>query len=389
MQRRSFLEAGAAAVALFPSSRALGANDRVRIALIGAGGRGRSVAQFANRNPAAEIVAVSDVYEPRMDQALEQWGTAAKKVGDYRRVLDDSSIDAVIIATPDHWHVPLTLAAVDAGKDVYCEKPVTQRLDEGERLIAGVEASDRVVATGTQQRAWDHFQAAKQAIDEGYLGEVNFVECYWYQDYLSSHTRPAVDVSKLDWKTWLGDRGPREFDPMVWRRWRFFWDFGGGIFTDLLTHWIDVIQWYFDTPEPEFVQAYGHTHRTDWLETPETVTATMRFPKNYTVLYHSSMVGRLDGGGIVFRGDQAMMKLTRDGFEVYPEGVVPPEGTRMPDPLIQYRATSPGTDQNVDNWLDCIRSRKTPHANVRAGVAAARTSHLCNQAMREGRSIQS
>ena len=385
MQRRKFLAASAATA--LSAQRVQGANDRIRVALIGAGGRGRRVTQYAVENPGAEVVGVSDVYLPRMDEAERQWGVQLRKHSDYRTVLDDPSIDGVVIATPDHWHVPLVLEAVAAGKDVYCEKPVTQRMDEGEELVAGVERSDRVVATGTQQRSWDHYRAAKQAIDEGLLGRVHFVESYWYQNYLVRPKPGEVDVSKLDWATWLGTRTKRDFDVVLYRRWRFFWDFGGGIFTDLLTHWIDVIQWFLDSDAPEYVQAYGHTHRADWLETPETVTATMRFPRNFTVLYHSSMIGRLDGGGIVFRGDKAMMKLTRDGFAIYPEGVIPPEGTALPEPIVRYRATGDGTKSNIENWLDCMRSRKRPNTHVRAGVAAARTSHLCNVAMRERRFV--
>ena len=223
MQRRNFLAASVASA--MSAQRVLGANDRIRLALIGAGGRGRRVTQYAVENPGADVVAVSDVYLPRMDEAERQWGVELRKHQDYRTVLDDPSIDGVIIATPDHWHVPLILEAVDAGKDVYCEKPVTQRMDEGERLIAGVESSNQVVATGTQQRSWDHYRAAKQAVDEGLLGEINFVESYWYQNYLVRPRPGEVDVSKLDWTTWLGARAKRDFDLVLYRRWRFLLGF--------------------------------------------------------------------------------------------------------------------------------------------------------------------
>jgi len=377
MKRRDFLQAGAAA------------NDRVRVALIGAGGRGRSVTRYASRTANVEVAAVSDVYVPRREQAAQELGAAAKPAKDYREILDRKDIDGVIIATPDHWHTPMILEAVSAGKDVYCEKPVTQRLEEGDQLIAGVENSKQIVATGTQQRSWDHYLAAKDVVASGELGQIPFVETWWYQNYLTSKDPGEVDVSQLDWEQWLGPRPKQPFDAMKFRRWRFFWDFGGGIFTDLLTHWIDVVQWFMDSPRPQRVQASGSTHATPWLESPDTVTATIVYPQNYTVLYHSSMIGHLEGGGIIFRGSKAMLKLTRDGFAVYPEGVVRAEFTNLPDPVRKMEQTGDGTKTNVENWIECIRTRKTPNADVRAGVEAARTSHLANIAMRQEKIVRS
>ncbi len=368
--------------------RILGANDRVRVALIGAGGRGRSVTRRARDTPNVEVVAVSDVYAPRREEAAQEMGETAKPAKDYREVLGRKDIDGVIIATPDHWHTPMVLEAISAGKDIYCEKPVTHEIEEGGKLIAAVEGSKQVVATGTQQRSWDHYLAAKEIVDSGELGQVIFVESWWYQDYLGSKDPGEVDVSQLDWEQWLGSRPKQPFEAMKFRRWRFFWDFGGGVFTDLMTHWIDVIQWFMNSPEPKRVQASGSTHAVTWLEAPDTVTATLLYPQNYTVLYHSSMTGRLEGGGIIFRGTKAMLKLTRDGYAVYPEGVVPSEFTGLPEPIKKMEQTGDGTKTNVENWIDCVRSRKTPNANIRAGVEAARASHLANIAMRQEKIVR-
>ena len=387
MNRRDFLHAGVASAALLPTPNVLGANDRIHVALIGAGGRGRSITRWVKEIPDAEVVAVSDLYTPRRDQAVEQFGKPCKAVKHYKQILDDKSIDGVMIGAPDHWHVPLVLEAIAAGKDVYCEKPITQNIAEGEKLIAGVEASSQVVQTGTQQRSWDHYIHAKDVIQSGALGQITFVECYWYQNYRVSQKVEKFDTSKLDWDLWLGTRKKQPFDPMKYRRWRFFWDFGGGIFTDLLTHWIDTIQWIMDSPTPHTVQATGTTHFQDWVETPDTVVGTMIYPKNFTVMYHSSMIGSLEGGGIVFRGDKAMLKLTRDGFALYPEGTIKQELTHLPEARIEVRRSGDGTKSNVANWLDCMRSRKQPNSYVRAGVEAANTSHLCNLAMLEKRIV--
>ena len=367
----------------------LGANDRIRIGLIGTGGRCQYLGTVLKNLPGTEIVAVSDVYEPRRLAAAEKMGPQAETVEDYRKVLERKDVDAVVIGAPDHWHVAMTLDAVAAGKDVYCEKPVTRELSEGDRLIQGVEKSGRVVATGTQQRSWDHYLLAKDIVQSGRLGQITLVQCYWYQNYLK-RARPdaEIDAGKLNWERWLGAARKQPFDPERYRRWRFFWDFGGGIFTDLMTHWIDVIQWYMKSPVLQTVQASGATHAVTAWECPDTVNCSILFPNNYTTIYYGTMVGSLEGGGIIFRGSEGMMKLTRDGFQVWREGQTPPEGTTMPEPTIAVKSTGDGTVANLKNWLECCRSRALPNAHVRAGVEAARTAHLANQAMREGRVVR-
>ena len=145
----------------------------------------------------------------------------------------------------------MTLDAVAAGKDVYCEKPVTHRIEEGDQLIQGVESSKRVVATGTQQRSWDHYILAKQLIDTGRLGKVTSVQTWWFQNYLKHVPTPEINARDLDWKAWLGSAPDQPFTDLKYRRWRFFWDFGGGAFTDLMTHWIDAVQWIMESPNPK------------------------------------------------------------------------------------------------------------------------------------------
>ncbi len=386
MNRRDFV-ISSAATTVAAAQRVLGANDRIRIGLIGTGGRCMYLARILKDLPGTEIVAACDVYEPRRLAAAEKMGPQAEPSADYRQVLDRKDTDAVVIAAPDHWHTPMTLDAVAAGKDVYVEKPVTHNVAEGDKLIVAVERSKRVVASGTQQRSWDHYLLARQIVESGRLGQITLVQCYWYQNYLR-RPRPdqEIDSTKLDWERWLGPARQQPFDAVRFRRWRFFWDFGGGIFTDLMTHWIDVIQWVMSSPAPKSVQASGATHALKMLECPDTVNAAIQFP-SYTAVYYGTMVGSLEGGGIIFRGSEAMMKLTRDGFSVYREGQIPAENTALPEPSIQVKSTGDGTVANLKNWLDSIRTRALPNAHIRAAVEAARTSHLANQALRSGRSV--
>ncbi len=398
MNRRSFV--GAGAMTALAATRVIGANDRIRVALIGCGGRGRGVTSYLTKIEGAEAAGACDVYKPRLEQTVEQFGKGTKGVAEYERILDDKGIDAVLVGTPDHWHTPITIDAVKAGKDVYCEKPVTHDLSEGDALIKAVESSSQVVATGTQQRSWKHFREAKQLVDDGVLGKITLARCYWYQNYTKNKARLSepFDESQLDWKRWLGSAPDQPFDKTRYRFWRFFWDFGGGSFTDLMTHWIDVIQWFMGSSGPSLVSATGTTYTQDWLETPDTVSASMQFPEGYTALYDGTLTCSLEGGGIVFRGDKAMMKLTRLGYDVYPEGVKPFEATSLPEPIEHFarseegsnreRVDGNGTLDNVRNWVECMRSRKQPNSHIRAGVEAAATSHWANKAMRERRVIE-
>jgi predicted dehydrogenase len=390
VNRREFVSTAAVGT-LLASQRVFGANDRIRIGLLGTGERCMYLASLLKGLPGNEVVAACDVYEPRRLAAVEKMGPQAQPASDYRAVLDRNDVDAVLVAAPDHWHVAMTLDAVAAGKDVYCEKPITHAIEEGDKLIAGVDKSKRVVATGTQQRSWDHYLLAKQLVQANRLGQITLVEMYWYQNYLRSRwddPASAIDLNRLDWKKFLGSAPDQPFELVKYHRWRFFWDFGGGNFTDLMTHWIDVVQWFMDSPLPSSVQASGSTHALPALQCPDTVNASILFPRNFTAVYNGTLSSSLEDGGIIFRGSAGIMKLTRAGFWVYNEANRHRNDQVLPEPDIVVKSTGDGTATNLGNWLDCIRSRAVPNANVSAGVAAARTSHLANLAMRQAKVIR-
>jgi predicted dehydrogenase len=168
------LLAGCAAASALSASKILGANDRLRLGAIGTGGRTRYLMGLLKNLPGNEQVAVCDVYEPNMDQAAAIAGTHSKRFSDYRAMLDSQEVDAVVIGSPDHWHKQMTIDAVNAGKDVYVEKPISHSIDEGEAMVAAVEASGHVVQTGTQQRSWEHFILGEQIVKSGKLGQITF-----------------------------------------------------------------------------------------------------------------------------------------------------------------------------------------------------------------------
>ncbi len=220
MKRRTFLKsaAGLAVAAPVAPPTVLGANDRIRIGVIGPGGRARGLMNQLKTLPGNSMVAVCDVYEPRMQQAAEIAGPGTTRHADYRAILDSREIDAVLIGTPDHWHKRITLDAVAAGKDVYVEKPVSHSIEEGAEMVKAIEASKQVVQTGTQQRSWEHWILGKQIVDSGKLGQITFVQTYWFQ-HMRAGEFPEVDLAKLDWKRWLGPAPEQPFRPEPFFQW--------------------------------------------------------------------------------------------------------------------------------------------------------------------------
>jgi len=386
--RRQFIKTAAIATAA-SYGRILGANDRIRIGGIGTGGRCQYLLSLLNNGGGSQIVAICDVYEPHRQQAREKAAPEAREFTDYRKLLELSDVDAVVIGAPDHWHVPMTIDAVRAGKDVYVEKPVTHRIEEGEPLLKAVGESKRVVQTGMQQRSWPHFQQAREIVAGGGLGQVTIIRTYWYQNYLRGHdTRTPIDASKLDWKMFLGSAPDQPFDAERYRDWRWFWDFGGGSLTDLFLHWVDVAHWCMSSDTPIDAQAMGGKYVIPEFQWPDTVNAAFHYPGNFLVNFDCSLMGYLEGGGLVFHGTKALMRLHRGGFAVYPEQ---PRYTELPDlkdVAQEVQSTHDGGIEHVQNFLDCIRSRNTPNAPVAVGVAAARAGHLGNQALRSGQTVR-
>jgi predicted dehydrogenase len=364
-----------------------GANDRIRIGVIGTGGRARGLMNLLKKLPDNEIVAVCDVYEPHLLQAATIAGTTASKVGDYRRILDDRAIDGVVIGAPDHWHKTITLDAVAAGKDVYVEKPVSHTIVEGEEMVRAIEASKQIVQTGTQQRSWDHWIQGKEIIDSGRLGQITFVQTYWYQ-HATAGDYPPVAMDKLDWKRWLGPAPEQPFRPERFYQWRHFWDFGGGCLTDLMTHWIDVVHWYMDVDAPLSATAIGHNYNIKLWEAPDTVNATLEFPRSFMAAYLGTYVSRVDDGGLEFRGEGGTLKIDRAHLAFYRDDAANVSGTNAPEPDIYVRSSGDGTLSHLRNWLDCVRSREKPNAHIGVGHQAARTSHIANAALRAGRSVR-
>lgn len=392
--RRRFLKSysrrllvGCVATSALSASKILGANDRVRLGAIGTGGRTRYLMGLLKNLPGNEQVAICDVYEPNMDQAAAIAGSNVRRFSDYRVMLDSPEVDAVLIGSPDHWHKQMTIDAVKAGKDVYVEKPISHSIDEGEAMVAAVEASGRVVQTGTQQRSWEHFILGEQIVKSGKLGQITFGQAYWYQNYAARKRLHNLDASKLDWKRWLGSAPDQPIRPERFFLWRWYWDFGGGALTDLMTHWIDVIQWYMGTPAPNTALATGRVYASAW-ECPDTLNCVLEFPKDYSVIYTGTMASRIDDGGFELRGSAGTLKVDRQHLAFYAEETPNAPGTQAPQPEILMRSRGDGTSPHLQNFLDCIRSRQTPTANIRVAHEAARTSHIGNHSLKTQQKVK-
>lgn len=387
--RRTFL-ATASGLALgtrLAASSVQGANSRIRIGIIGTGGRARGLMNQLKPLAGVELSAVCDVYEPRLLQAADIAGTNALRVADYRRILDNREIDAVLIGAPDHWHKTMTLDAVAAGKDIYVEKPISHTIEEGAEMVRVVEASKQVVQTGTQQRSWDHWILGKQIIDSGRLGQITFVHTYWYQQ-AGTGMGGSVDASKLDWKAWLGPAPDQPLNPQRFSQWRHFWDFGGGCLTDLMTHWIDVVHWYMNVDAPTTALSTGASYSIPSWQAPDTVNTTLEFPNRFMAAYLGTYVSRIDDGGLEFRGSRGTLKIDRARLAFYRDDSAYVAGTRLPEPEIFVRSGPDGSIAHLQNWLDCIRSRNKPNADIRTGHAAARTSHIANAALKARRQVR-
>jgi predicted dehydrogenase len=322
-------------------------------------------------------VAVSDVYGPHCDAVKERSHGSATTHVDYHEVLDNKDIDAVIIASPDHWHVRMAVDALAAGKDVYLEKPVTHTVEEGTTLTHAVRSSKQILQCGMQQRSWTHFRDAVDLIQGGSLGRVPQVRTYWWQNYLRGGKAKPIDTQALDWKQWLGSAPDQPFSEEKFYRWRWFWNFGGGAMTDLCTHWIDVVHWAMKSDQPREVQMLGDKYIFEQWDCPDTVQAAFRYP-GFDVVYEGMMASSIDDGGLEFRGTEATLKINRSGFSVYREGV---QGNQ--NPVLKEDSFRDGTITHMQNFFDCMRSRKEPNAPVEAGVAAARAGQIANLAYRK------
>ncbi|MEW6160982.1 MAG: Gfo/Idh/MocA family oxidoreductase, partial [Verrucomicrobiota bacterium] len=424
MKRRQFLQRTLQTATLLSTSaissrRILGANERVRIGLIGCGGRGLAVAKLMRAVPNVEFVAVCDVYDPRIAAARDWAGTQARAFRDFRHVLELKEVDAVLIATPDHWHAIPSVLACEAGKDVYVEKPLGHNIREGRAVVKAAQRSGRLVAVGTQQRSAPHYAEAARLVHSGALGPVHFIRIWNYTN-MHPHGIGRVPDSEpppdADWDFFLGPAPKVPFNKNRFvNTYRWFWDYGGGMVTDFGIHRFDSMLQIMGTSDPITISASGRRYElNDGAETPDVVQVTYEFP-NFILSYEATNLNALGTGqrtpgqpyygargdfdhphGEAFYGANGTLLSNRLGFELLPELKAPTgpgaQGRReRAEGWRTERKAMSGEDAtaaHARNFVECVRSRKPPAATVEMGHRASTIAHLGNIAFRTGRKIR-
>jgi predicted dehydrogenase len=383
------LAAGAVTAGYTATARGFAANEEITVGCIGTGGRCRRLMESLRTIPGVRIAAVCDIWDHHRAEGAKLAEATAFAAKDYRVVLDRADIDAVLIGTPDHWHVPITVDACAAGKDVYVEKPLTHDLSEGERVIKAQNEHRRIVQVGTQQRSMPHLQKANEIVKSGQLGTIHKVHLTWNRN-ANRAARPNlnIDPKTVDWKQFLGNAKEQPFDEYRFRQWRWFWDFGGGIFTDLMVHWIDVVHWYLDLDHPAVATSIGdYFHAKDLWETPDTVQTLLRYPDQELQAYFEGTFSSARNAAMCeFMGTEATLYIDRGRYEVIPERrsklaaseLILGTGPRGAD----FYDQPDGEMLHLANWIECVRSRKRPNSPAESGVSAASAAHLANLALR-------
>ncbi|MGE5646068.1 MAG: Gfo/Idh/MocA family protein [Acidobacteriota bacterium] len=408
MLRRNFLLSSAGAglgASALRGQTAAGANDRIRVALIGCGGMGSGDLRDFLRSGKVQCVALCDPDDSRVAAAAKNVVEPVHSTAglfttrDFRRVLDIKDIDAVIVATPDHWHALPTIMACQAGKDVYVEKPLSLSIGEGRVMVDTARRHNRVVQMGTQQRSAPHYSAAIDFVKSGQLGKIRLVRAWAYLDWVGE--TPVLPDSEappeVDYDMWLGPAPARPFNRNRFHfSFRWYWDYSGGLMTDWGAHMIDIANWGMGIKAPSSALAVGGKfgYPRDAMETPDTEQVIWEFPDFSMVWEHALGVGRGPEArehGVAFHGNNGVLVIDRAGWEVYPET------GKTDKPVREFKMTGlPRQDAgsqdyhftHVKNFLDCMRTRERPHSDVEIGHNSMIACHLGNMAYRLHRGIK-
>ncbi len=381
MKRRDFVAAGSA------MAGALRAQAKLRVGLIGAGGRGRYVAKTFLNNPDVTFGAVCDVYEPNLEKGLSETGNQGRAYRNYKQLLADATIPVVLIATPEHWHHRMVLDALAAGKDVYVEKPLCHTWQEGVELVAAARKSKSVVQVGMQRRSYDAYLKGHEVVAAGELGKVRMIRSWWINNQLNRQSRPLA--GPLDWEQWQGPalkRGP--LDPDRFNDWRSYTEYSGGIVADQGAHAFDGMNMLTAAGYPTAVNASAGPPLRPKVDTAESVVVCAEyaapllavFSVNYAAMRYESKNDQLSQ----LDGDAARMDIGRVGFRVFRQGAEDKPASAFDSPLGFGNATN----LHVTNFLECVKTRATPTAPVEIGFQSALPVLLANLSLKLGRRVK-
>ena len=393
--RRDFVKQsvlGTAALLAYPPARVLGANDRVRVGMIGVGGRGQELLNQVLELRDVQLVAIADIYSRRREEAKKA-APSIQTLDDHRRLLDMKDIDGVIVASPLHTHARHFMDTLAAGKDLYAEKTMTWSIPEADQCLDAAKKSDRVVQIGLQHESSGALADAKKWISDGLVGKVTQVESWMSRN--TPHGKgqwvrpvPADCTSQnVNWTAFLNGRQERPFDPYKFINWRLFWEFSGGNVTENMVHQIAWIMTALDLPLPSAAYTSGGVFsEKDGREVPDTIAVTLDFSNDTLVTWQSTFSNSRYGLGEHFLGSDGTIEhvagandMVRDTSEestrYFPEKANRAHGSVL---------TAKSPDQNhMANWIDCMRSRKTPNASVDSGYRSDIAAHMANLAYRQ------
>jgi predicted dehydrogenase len=380
--RRQFFKdvakpAAALAVApLFVPKSAFGANDRMTYGVIATGGRG----QYLNKKfqkAGCQPLAMCDVYTPHLDSALKD-SPGAKGYVDYRELLAHPGTDFVVLAGPDHHHMPMLFASLDAKKDVYAEKPLSHTLAEGDQMRKTVAGSKQIVQIGHQRRSAVMCQRAEDMINDGMLGRIVVVKAQWNWNVARPLDNSPLP-GKVDWDRFIGSAPKHSLEPMRLRAWRHFWDYAGGNMTDQGAHLMDVVLRFTKSAPPKSAVCQGINAKTVGAEDTDVFTATFELDNcmaTWSLDYCSSYQ---NGWSITFLGDAGTMIMDEEGFRIYSDPI-----DLKKEPVVSYKGDIP-VESHIANFLDCTKTRKQPNCTVEIAQRACAGPHLANIAWKEGR----
>ena len=375
---------GAAALPYFVPASALGAdgadpaNERIGMGFIGVGGMGGGHLGGMLGNKGVEVLAVCDVDEERRLSAKSRVGAHCAAYNDYRELLDRKDIDAVVIATPDHWHALTSIHACEAGKDVYCEKPLTLTIEEAQKMVEAVRRYARVFQTGSQQRSGREFRQACELVRSGRIGKIHTVRVGIGGGPTSGWEPDREPPPGLDWNMWLGPAPWVPYNPLRCHyNFRWFWDYSGGKMTDWGHHHNDIAQWGLnvDGSGPVSAEGWGKFPTDGFYQTPTSFEVTFKYADD------TALISGSHGRGIKFEGPDGWVHVDRGFLETHPRELKDEE--MGPGDVHLYE--SPGHHQD---WLNCIKTRQRPICDVAVGATSIIVCHLANIAIRTGRKLE-
>jgi predicted dehydrogenase len=362
----------------------VGANDRIRVGIIGSGQRGQYLMRAANQVGNVDWVAAADIWDLRCDQAEQVAGTKLAKYKDHRRLLEHKDVDGVIVATFDHVHAQITADICRAGKDVYVEKPMTSLPMQGHDVVRAVRETKRIVQVGVQQRSTPHFlEAKKRFFESGLIGQVNMVRCIWNAN--SGYLTPVPmgmerKPEGLDWEACLAWLPKIPWDPKRYFNRFAYWDFSTGAQTGgLFVHMVDVVHWFLGLTRPAAAVAAGGIYRyDDGRDAPDNINLALEYPEKLNVTFEATITDMIPSAAedIVFMGSGGRLSIFRYGYKF-----LPAKDSAKLGPI----NGGPTPDSHMANWLECMRTRKEPNATVVDGHYGAMACHIGNLAYKEQR----